>query len=180
MADRIRQTSAFPDARVLADVIEKETRKVAREIAYRIASKLAGRVRATILNQEQDWEPLSEAWLRKKEKMGWDTRILRATGKYVNSIVARRVKDQAKYTVSPSEEKIHSGATLKQLGTWLEFGTKMPDGNVRMPARPHWRPVWREFKMNQEKLIREIQKQILPAYRNALKTRRVNKTVFYR
>jgi len=84
--DRIRQDLGVPDARVLADVIEKETRKVAREIAYRIASKLAGRVGRRILNQEQDWEAALGGVAPQEGEEGWDTRILRATGKYVNSI----------------------------------------------------------------------------------------------
>ncbi len=177
MSDRLKRITEFPDARIVASVIDRETKKMAREIAYRVAARLAGKLRSTILNQTMNWTPLSEDWLRRKEALGWDTRILRATGAYVNSIVARRISD-SRYEVAPGNTITESGVSLKQIGAWLEYGTIYPNGHVRMPARPHWRPIWRQFMVkDQEEIIKDIQSKLTPMLRNAYKPRRSGRTV---
>lgn len=182
MADIAKSKRKLILPTVFSPMVEQQIAYTSKEYAYKLASILAGRLRGAILTQAYDWAPLSEAWLAKKEKMGWDLRILRATGDYVNSIVPRRHRnldntvDDFTYVVQPSPDHVtHSGKTLKQIGFYLEYGTLNRDGTIRMPARPHWRPVWKKFKSEQETIKREIQSAVVKRLGDVLRgvTRRV-------
>jgi len=152
-----------------------------RKVTFRLANRYAGLVRETIIGQQlaDKWVPLSPAYLLWKIRMNLDTRLLRATGEYVQSIVVRREDDY--YIVKPAERKHEDprvaredGPTLKQIGFWLEYGTwtvsQADDGStearVKMPARPHWRPVWINFKANlaqhTEEMRRKVWAQVAP------------------
>lgn len=160
MADKLKANKKLVSTSLFVPMVEQEITYASREYSYKLASKLAGQLRAAILNQTYDWAPLSPAWLARKEALGWDLRILRATGDYVNSIVPRR-HDDVTYVVAPSDKVTHSGKTLKQIGYYLEFGTLNANGTEKMPPRPHWRPVWMEFKADQDNIKSEIQKTML-------------------
>lgn len=168
MADTVKRKRKLVLPKVFAPLVEQQISYVSKEYAYLLASKLAGRLRGVILKQEYDWAPLSESWLKRKERMGWDLRILRATGDYVNSIVPRRIDDNT-YSVEPSPDHVtHSGKTLKQIGFYLEYGTLNANGTIKMPARPHWRPVWIQFKADQKEIKKEIQAETIKRLRPVL------------
>lgn len=161
MADRVKSRVRV-NRTILASVIERESRSFARDSAYRIASRLAGQLRAKILAQSFHHQSLNPAYLAWKTRMGLDTRILIASGAYVNSIQPRKVGDTS-YNISPGSQVTESGATLHDIGFWHEFGTE------NMPARPHWQPIWREFSRNQSQLIAELKKELAGKIGSGLK-----------
>jgi hypothetical protein len=157
--------------------------QVGREISYRISAHLAGRVRQVILGQEliDEWVPLSLPYLRRKMRLRLDTRMLRATGEYLQSIQARRSGDG--YFTAPADNRHHmdprvaregdeDAPTLYQIGMWLEYGTFRWEKEEReggetvsklvswMPARPHWRPVWSEFMDHKGEVLEEMRRRV--------------------
>lgn len=172
--DRFSMKSSYPTKEIFVSILNESVDDLDANFAYRLSGHLAGRLRQVILAQELDWEPLSERWLKYKIKKGWDTRILRATGAYVNSIQPRKVSKHV-YKVAPSNRKTKSGATLHQIGSYLEYGTVNADGSMRMPARPHWRPVWEEFLREQGEIVAEMKKHFVANLVKEMKKRSKSK-----
>lgn len=127
-----------------------------------LAEEFADDLKALITRQLIAWVPLNKKYARKKRMMGLDPRILIATGRYVSSIQPIAQQDGS-WVVALPDEKLRPGSkyTLKDLGRWLEYGTR------HMPARPHWRParnIWRtkllqikeRLKFN---MVQELRKQ---------------------
>lgn len=146
-------------ASIVVSIISKEAAAVSRELANRLASRFAGRVRAKIIDQEESWHPLSPDYLKRKLRERLSPKILVARYRYVDTIRAREIAGSSKlggFEVAPGPNPIAGGetATFVDLGVWHEFGTRNADGSVRMPARPHFRPTWREFK-------RELKEQVV-------------------
>ena len=101
----------------------------------------ARRVRQVIYNQEYDWEPLSERWLNFKEENGFDERVYIQTGEAVRKIRAWEDKNGNWHYGPRPNARHHSGLMLWQLFRVLEYGSEA----ANIPARPVWRPVWREL-----------------------------------
>jgi|DewCreStandDraft_5_1066085.scaffolds.fasta_scaffold24393_2 ribosomal protein S30 len=124
-----------------------------------VAEKMAERVKAHIEKQEPrlKWKPLSKAYLRRKIRLGYDKRILIASGQYIDSIYVYRSDKAYVVGVRP---RIHMGAKglseggmkMSLLAKWLEFGTR------KMPARPHWRPAFFYVRKNIAKYFHEYMK----------------------
>jgi hypothetical protein len=175
--DRVKGGPTIPHF-VLSRITHDALVEGGRELAYRVASRIAGQVRDMIIRQTNpDWPPLSRAYARHKEVHGLDSRMLIATGAYVRSIVARRHGMNA-FTVAPSEDPlldshgVPTGYTLTDLGTWLEFGTRNPDGSQKMPPRPHWRPVLDDFSKDKTAIEMEIRSKIKEEVSGTLQGRR--------
>lgn len=100
-----------------------------------LAKRGAARVRQNIYGQRYKHVALNPLYRRWKVKHGLDPRILIATGKYVESIVARK-QNKTTWLVAPAAGETFgkAGRAMSTLGLWLEYGTK------HMPARPHFRP----------------------------------------
>jgi hypothetical protein len=101
---------------------------------------------------------LNKKYLERKAKAGLDTRILIATGRYIESIcVKRKVTANTKdifYTITVPRKLVpNTSITYNKLAKIHEFGTssysivhKNLDGTltrtrIKLPARPHWRPL---------------------------------------
>ena len=151
----------------MASVLRDKAQEVGRKTALKVAGRAAGRVRDQILRQVgvAEWPPLSPPYKARKAALGLDERILRATGEYAASIVPRVDEENRQYVVAPADRPHRdqrlskSDATLSQSGEWLEYGTVNADGTVRMPARPHWRPVITDMVENMEAHKKEFAAQ---------------------
>jgi len=131
---------------------------------------LAREIRKRIRDQVYNWPDLTERYLQWKEEQGLDTRTLIAYGYYINAIQAWETKGGVVVGV---EDRVHrvSGIPLRLIGLWLEYGTFNPDGSVRMPARPHWRPTILDWKNNKYRSDRrEIQKMMADDAKKSLRT----------
>jgi len=161
MSDKLIRNGSILKASVLAPIIRRRATEAHKTLAYRMALKLAGDLRSQIYQQGIDMAPLSPRYLRRKIRLGLDDRILIATGTYVNNIRVRK-DERGRYVVSPGSRTEVNGVPLDTLASWLEFGTRNDDGSVRMPARPHWRPVWNNFLEKQPEWRKEIVKKVSP------------------
>lgn len=164
--------NSYPSSRAkeaiegMAEVLRSKSREVGRKVALRVAGRVAGKVRDQVIRQvgRSDWPPLNPDYKKWKRRNSLDTRMLRATGEYVNSIVPRLDEENSQFVVAPAnrihKHPIYEGqdATLDQIGVWLEYGTVNADGTPRMPARPHWRPVVKDVNQNLDSHIREFSK----------------------
>lgn len=123
------------------------------------ANRLAEMVRQAIYHQQYRWKPLSQRYLKWKERKGRDTRIYLATHEYVQSIQVTPTPDDEEVAfVVGLPDKIHvdSGLPLRKLAAIHEFGSRKRN----IPARPLWRPTWerwrREVKAKVNKRLKEI------------------------
>jgi len=124
------------------------------------AQALVKEIRQRILDQVWDWPPLSDKYLQWKKEQGLDTRTLIATGYYVNAIEAWETAHGIRIGI---RNKIHPewNISLRLLGLWLEYGTYDSNGNLRMPPRPHFRPVILEWKNTELASLKQEAKMIL-------------------
>lgn len=156
-----RVTKKIDKRRIIIQTVDKRTRQFGRELALDTANTLAGRLRQMILGQELNHAALAPSTVAAKARRGGDPRILVDTRQYVNSIRARRKEGENAYEVGVADEKHElSDANLRSIAAWLEYGTRNADGTRRMPARPHWRPIWQEFVAMKDKLIRDSEKKL--------------------
>ena len=91
-------------------------------------------------------EPLAERTIRNKMQRELDARKLIATGAYIEGIEVRKFvlpKVGVAWGVGMAD-RVHepSGLPLVALAKILERGS----ATAKMPARPHWRVVWRNIQ----------------------------------
>jgi hypothetical protein len=130
----------YQPAKRIKKKLKAEGEKLGRGFDKFIAEKIVETAKAGILEQRwrDKWKPLSPSYLEWKKRKGLDTRILIATGQYLDSF---KVYRSGKYWVAGVEkDRLHyfEGKVVKigDLAKWLEFGTR------KMPPRPHWRPAF--------------------------------------
>lgn len=140
------------------NTMPKTTVKVSGDWCRREARGLRDELKDAIRNQEFDWEPLSPAYLRKKEREGLDERIYIAHGDYLNSIVVRRkpIKDKIVFTVGVTSGRHYSGFTYVVLARIHEFGSR----KANIPARPLWRPIWSRWAREAKGKLKNLSKRI--------------------
>lgn len=133
---------AWDDASVMIKRVARNyTRNAMMKHVLEFVTEVKNRVEQSILSQSFKISPLTKKYLKWKIAKGYSTRVLIRTGRYVKSIVIKRIDDPKTkeglgYAVGiDGRKKTASGEPMWKLAAWLEYGTK------RMPARPHWRPV---------------------------------------
>lgn len=133
--------SSFDQGSNFVRIFKESFPAVADNAMGEIAIWMSQEVKKRIRDQRFAHVPLTKPYLQYKKRVGLDSRILIATGDYVNSIVARRrlINGELCWTVGVPDT-IHqgSGLTYTQLARIHEFGS----ARAHIPARPHWRPVW--------------------------------------
>lgn len=113
-----------------------------------------------ILGQKLSWKSLTPGYAGQKGVLGLDTRVLIATGEYVENIGIHELKERGgklRYHVGVDPDATHSsGLNMGVLSLILEYGTA--DG--RIPARSHfgetWSQVRKKIRDNSLKYGREI------------------------
>lgn len=99
-----------------------------------------------ISGQKLSWRPLTPTYLAGKGILGLDTRVLIATGEYLENIDIRKVKkggDKLRYHVGVDPDATHSsGINMGLLALVLEYGTA--DGKI--PARSHYGATWNQVR----------------------------------
>lgn len=108
------------------------------------------------------WKALSSRTLKNKSGSKYPTSILRMTGLYYRSITITKTANGTKYLGVPSRtyypNKGASGPTLLQVATIHEYGSD------KIPARPLWKPTFKQFGGNARikgYLIWHIRNQIM-------------------
>jgi hypothetical protein len=152
--------------RSFINIFQKSFPAVADNAIGEVAIWMSHEVKRRIREQRYRHKPLSQPYLEYKKRVGLDTRILIATGAYVNSISARKRRFQGElcWTVGVPET-IHPGTklTYSALGRIHEFGCR----KVNIPARPHWRPVWAiAVKSKFPEVLRRVLKNYMRGLRN--------------
>lgn len=92
------------------------------------------------------WSPLSAAWLRRKEKMGWSLKFWIATGQLMNEL-----KVKSRRVVGFDNRKVHkvSHTKLLVIARANEYGT------FSIPARPLFRPVYWYMRKHIDRVYRD-------------------------
>jgi hypothetical protein len=141
---------------IILDVFQKTAIPVLKEEGKKIADDFCQELKDRIISRDFKHVPLStKTILNKKYKEAITTSPLIDTGEYLNSIQTREI--EGGYTVGVGEgnhptSKGSEGEPLpmRDLARMLEYGTR------GMPARPHWRLTWNNFKRRQEILRKNL------------------------
>lgn len=149
----------------------------ANKTAIRMATRLRDQVVQNILDEKVPGEPLSKKYLNYKVNQGLDSRMLIASGQYVDAIEVWKwmVGDLLTVQVGVRPNRVHKkqatgghqqdvagGKTTRMrmvdLARMLEYGT------TKMPPRPVWgmtmNQLMDELKTFREWMIRQVNKQI--------------------
>ena len=90
----------------------------------RLAQEVVARVKAGIRNQSYGHAQLNPKYAAWKAKKGYSTKVLIASGRYLESIKVVRDGDKWAAVVDP-QATTKSGVAMDQLGIWLEYGTRI-------------------------------------------------------
>lgn len=144
-----------------------------RIAALQLKDDFVRRIRA------QDFEsfrrvPLSWQWQQRKARMGWDPRVMIATGEYANSIQTFETRAKGKLTIRigihPSKVCRNPITGIrKRMPMWLmacvhEYGSS----RAKVPARPHWHPFFQNFVENEaqevgRRMMQAVRKKVVAA-----------------
>lgn len=146
MQAELRQTGDIGRVgRILTQSVE-HIDKIGEELAQSNADIYYKALLDNISGQKLSFRPLTPSYLAGKGILGLDTRVLIATGEYLNSIDVRKVKqggDKIRYHVGVDEDATHSGEiNMGVLALVLEYGTA--DGKI--PARSHYGVTWNQVR----------------------------------
>jgi hypothetical protein len=122
-----------------------------------IAQALAIEAKDVILNQEYKWKPLTDSYLARKIREGYDRRMLVRTQEYVDAISYGSVRGRVWFGVPPGIIHQDSGLPMYVLAKIHEFGTDT------IPARQLWRPLLSRFMRQRKEFGDRYRKEIYKA-----------------
>ena len=134
----------------------RRARHIEKGYEKKMAEYIAEYLRKGIFRQKwkSRWKPLSEKYHGYKLRKGLDTRILLAYHYYVNSITAYRSGSDWVVGIKPFQKHPKTGIAMEKLAKFLEFGTR------KMPARPHWRPAFKEAQKSAGYILRRYLRDV--------------------
>lgn len=141
--------------------------EVNRKYVYEIAQVLADEVKRRLNGQLYSHVPLSPNYARWKAERGLDPRILIRTRRYLNHIGVQEVKFPRGYGYRvgvPENVMEEDGTPLTVIMRTHEYGTE------RIPARPHWRPVFMEAASKISELRRQGSRNLVKELKDYLVT----------
>lgn len=137
---RAKAKITIPDGSSFVSLFAKESKITAGKIGITIAEEIAAEAKEIIKSQRYIWVPLSPDYLEAKREAGLDTRILIATGFYIEHIESWVDLDgNAHVGVKPGVIHEPSGLPLTMLARIHEFGT------ATVPPRQLWRPLLAKY-----------------------------------
>lgn len=164
--------SDLDKAEAVLAMLRQNAMRITALAAYKSAHLVGAEVKHRIESQLYHHEPLSPSYKRWKEKNHLDPRILIATGDYVNAIGVYAIRNKKNrfmafgIGVPPGIHK-PSGLTYDQLYRIHEFGVF----SRNIPARPHWRPAWKDFLIKKLPIIRREHREQMLKMLQAIKKR---------
>jgi len=128
----------------------------------KISNQFKNELVKRITLQQFNWVPLTKRYAKRKKRDGKDQRILIRDKKYIKGIRVRHPSKLAWVVDLPA--KIHPGTVSKNskgisyrlLGMVHEYGSRKRN----IPARPHWRPVTRDFMAKGPDIVEGMSKRL--------------------
>lgn len=150
---------------VVSDIVNDFVMVTTKNEINNLAREIVREIKRIIRSQSLTWKPLSPSYVRRKRRLGWDSRILIATQQYINAIRAwvdesqedkdrRRVFIGVTGTHTVTINRRAYTVSMVDLANWLEFGT------TRMAARPHWRPVMSKFRTEANQRKKQLRNKL--------------------
>lgn len=183
--------------------LERAVAEAWQDISVEQGKRLAEKFRDTLIrnvkSQAYPMKPLNPEYAAFKRANGLDSRILIASGKYLNEKTLEIKKEigvsesdgpgsglearQVRYTVKPSSKMVEPSKTR---GFSLKSAMKTPityeklakiheygSASARIPARPHWAATAKEFNSHaaeeNQKLQKEFNKRVSELVQDYLK-----------
>ena len=100
------------------------------------------------------WKPLNKDYLKAKKEAGLSTNIWEATSLLVDNITY--YKQGNYYVICPNKKVIYPNSTLSV----YDVAVLMESGTSRMPARPLFKWVVRDFIRSGNKLLRKYLQEV--------------------
>lgn len=141
--------------------------EVNRRYVEDIAQTLADEVKRRLKRQLYSHVPLSPDYQAWKSEKGLDSRILICTRRYLNHIGVQEIKFPRGYGYRagvPENVTEKDGTPLSIIMRTHEYGTK------KVPARPHWMPVFVEASAKISELRRQGSKNLIKELKKYIKT----------
>jgi len=101
------------------------------------------RVLSHVDKQDLDWEPLTEAYAKRKDKEGLDPDILRATNRMYSNITTKQIDAFRGMTGVRRGVKTDEGDDVIDIAMIHE---QPNDDGSKIPARKLWKPTYEEVK----------------------------------
>lgn len=135
----LKQAAARAYERTVEVELKEQIEKFRKDLVHAVESQ-------TLRHQ-----PLNEAYRRRKEREGLSSKILIATGEYLKQIKCFQANKESwmcrptprRVKRSPLSPNRVSKLTYQALAIIHEHG--VDKGKVKIPARPHWAPMKRNF-----------------------------------
>ena len=125
-----------------------------KKAAWDVAQEYADYAQKVIYEQLWRWPELSESYLKFKERVGLDLRMLIATGGFVEKIGVYPDEEGNPRIGFPDDDSIEgSEISLRLLARFLEFGTRY------MKARQLWRPLQSIAVRRMKQTARQLQEK---------------------
>lgn len=149
-------------------VLEDSAISTVATMTRELAEELVEDLKESIEYQIFDWKPLSEKYLEWKMQEGLDERIMIATGDYLDSIAVIEIVRGRGIQVRvglPDAVATESGLTYDQLARVHEFGSR----KMKIPSRPHWRPLYKQAQRRSLEMKKEAIKEIKEKHAKEMK-----------
>jgi hypothetical protein len=150
--------------KVLVQGVEEAVKDTAAIECRRIALDFKDDLISAVRQQKYPMQELSDRWKKKKQKEKLDPRMLIASGKYLQNIRIRKMRQtrgQQGWVVEPTPFRVKKykfqkeapKITYQKLAAIHEFG--YPKLNI--PARPHWTPTIEDYQARGQQIRKEVQ-----------------------
>lgn len=148
----IRRFGDWKKAQNMSNNLKKDINHANTVALKQIGLKTERLVVKYIQSQPKTWPPLSEDYLRRKERQGDSNLMLRKSGTYINSIRSSVEEPKKLVFVGVKKEAVSDeGEVLANIGAVLEYGSE----KINVKPRPHFEPVKKQMlrKIKTEKLF---------------------------
>lgn len=105
------------------------------------------------------WQPLSRRYLLFKKRNNLSLDIWKATGLLQESLKVYKKGNYLIVGFRPNERYPKTRIKINSVARWLEYGTANPNGSVRIPARPMFRPLLTYERKNVSRTLDTFRKE---------------------
>lgn len=133
----MKKSGQWPKVKSLCGNLSKEMEKAQKQSLMRWGLKAEALAKGHMNAQDLGWRPLKPETIKRKVRKGYSENILIMTSTYFQNITTF-VKGETAFAGVKRGSKHTGGGDLTSIAAVHEYGSN------KVPARPLWRPVFKE------------------------------------